>query len=139
MDLGTREIVGYAISRSPNTDLTLSALNQALQLKAPSTSELLVHSDQGCHFSSNAYRQRLQALAITQSMSRKGNCWDNAPMERFFRSLKSEYLDAQQLSNHQDIINHVERYIRFYNHIRRHSTIDYATPHARYMQLKNVA
>lgn len=139
MDLATKEIVGYSISRSPDTQLTLAALNDAIAKKSPKTSELLLHSDQGCHFSSRAYRNRLSALKATQSMSRRGNCWDNSVMERFFRSLKSERLSGLSFINHDSVIAEVESYIRFYNYKRRHSGLEYRTPHEIYDQMQKVA
>lgn len=138
LDLATKEVVGYALSQSPDTQLTLSALNDAIKKKSPNTNGLIVHSDQGCHFSSHAYRERLKALHITQSMSRRGNCWDNAVMERFFRSLKSERLNYLKFINHQSVVTETESYIRFYNYKRRHSAIEYLTPYEMY-QIKQKA
>jgi len=78
------------MSANPDTHLVLEALNQAVILRqvTPETS-LLFHSDQGCQYTSHAYQNRLSDLGMKASMSRKGNCWDNAVMERFFRSLKN--------------------------------------------------
>ncbi|MBU0003602.1 integrase core domain-containing protein, partial [Vibrio anguillarum] len=85
------------------------------------------------------YRHRLQVLNITQSMSKRGCCWDNAVMERFFRSLKSERLNELSFINHQSIVMEVESYIRFYNYKRSHSGIDYLTPNEKYQQMQKVA
>lgn len=139
LDLATKEVVGYALSQSPDTHLTLAALDDAIMKKSPKTGSLMVHSDQGCHFSSHAYRNRLKTLGITQSMSRRGNCWDNAVMERFFRSLKSERLNYLKFINHQSVVVETERYIRFYNYKRRHSSIGYLTPHEMYQKKQKVA
>lgn len=139
LDLATKEVVGYALSRSPDTKLTLAALDDAIKKKSLKTSELIIHSDQGCHFSSHAYRDRLKALNITQSMSRRGNCWDNAVMERFFRSLKSERLNELSFINHQSVVNETDNYIRFYNYKRRHSGIGYLTPHEMYQKKQKAA
>ena len=139
MDLGTKEVVGYALSRSPDTQLTLAALNMAIINKKPVVSQLLVHSDQGSHYSSHVYRNHLSVLGIRQSMSRRGNCWDNSVMERFFRSLKSEHLNELIFLNHSVVIMEVERYIRFYNYKRLHSSLNYQTPHERYTQMKKAA
>lgn len=139
IDLATKEVVGHALSRSPDTELTLAALNQAIIKKKPNTKQLMVHSDQGCHYSSYAYRNRLRALNITQSMSRRGNCWDNSVMERFFRTLKSEHLNSLSFINHQSVILQVESYLAFYNYKRRHSGLNYITPYEQYMQMKKVA
>ncbi|SUI62500.1 Integrase core domain [Shewanella morhuae] len=90
LDLGTKEIVGYALSSQPNAALATAALNNALQRQRPNTQALMFHSDQGCQYSAKVFREKLRNLGIEQSMSRRGNCWDNAVMERFFRSLKTE-------------------------------------------------
>ncbi|WP_083730724.1 IS3 family transposase, partial [Vibrio palustris] len=139
MDLATKEVVGYALSRSPDTKLTLAALNQAIINKKPMTGELMVHSDQGCHFSSHAFRNRLSALNIKQSMSRRGNCWDNSVMERFFRTLKSEHLNVLNFINHQSVISAVQSYLNFYNYKRKHSGLNYMTPHEHYAKMKKAA
>ncbi len=78
-------------------------------------------------------------INITQSMSRRGNCWDNAVMERFFRSLKTERLNYLSFINHQSVISTVESYIRFYNYKRIHSAIDYKTPHQKTKEMKKTA
>jgi len=93
MDLSSKEVVGYALSQSPNAQLAVEALNNAIKRKQPNTQGLLFHSDQGIQYSASLFRNRLSSLHITQSMSRRGNCWDNAVMERFFRSLKTERLN----------------------------------------------
>lgn len=89
LDLYVRKPVGWAISNSPNTALTSQALTMAFEARGR-PQNMLFHSDQGCHYTSMAYRQLLWRYRIKQSMSRRGNCWDNSPMERFFRSLKTE-------------------------------------------------
>ena len=99
----------------------------------------MYHSDQGVQYSAKEFRSRLQELNITQSMSRQGNCWDNAVMERFFRSLKTERLNQLSFINHQSVVSEVENYIRFYNYKRRHSAIDYMTPHQKSYELKKAA
>lgn len=72
-------------------------------------------------------------------MSRQGNCWDNAVMERFFTRLKTERLNAITFINHQAVVKEVENHIQFYNYKRRHSSLRYMTPHQKYNKLKNVA
>ena len=90
-DLYARKVVGGALSRTADTELTLAALNQALLLRCiDSQSNLLFHSDPGGQYTRAAYPQRLNAMGITPSMSRRGNGWDNVVMERFFRSFKTE-------------------------------------------------
>jgi len=89
MDLFARNPVRWVLSRSPDSGLTKQALNMAFELRGK-PSGVMFHSDQGSHYTSISFRQNLWRLQIKQSMSRRGSCWDNAPMERFFISLKSE-------------------------------------------------
>ncbi|WP_235588960.1 IS3 family transposase [Halomonas chromatireducens] len=91
IDLYARKPVGWALSLSPNTELVKKALTMAYESRGE-PSGLLFHSDQGCQYTSLAFRQILWRYQMTQSLSRRGNCWDNAPTERFFRSLKSEWM-----------------------------------------------
>lgn len=139
LDLSTKEIVGYALSTSPNADLAMAALNNAIKRQQPALNKLMFHSDQGCQYSAASFRDRLSQLKITQSMSRRGNCWDNAVMERFFRSLKTERLNSLSFINHHSVVSEVDNYIQFYNYKRRHSALDYMTPHQKYNKLKNAA
>jgi len=90
MDLFSRKVVGWAIKDSLATDLVSQALRQAIELRRPPQG-LLHHSDRGCQYTSDAYQQTLRTLGINCSMSRRGNCYDNAAMERFFWSLKHEW------------------------------------------------
>jgi putative transposase len=87
MDLYVRKIVGWACSTSPNTDLTCDALRMAFESRGR-PKNLMFHSDQGRHYSILQYRQMLWKYQITQSMSRRGNCWDNAVIERFLDVIK---------------------------------------------------
>ncbi|ORU95147.1 MAG: integrase, partial [Cycloclasticus sp. symbiont of Poecilosclerida sp. M] len=112
LDLGTREIVGYALSQTPDAALAKQALMNAIALKQPNTEALLFHSDQGVQYDASVFKQTLALHGITQSMSRRGNCWDNAVQERFFRTLKSEYLNGLSFINHQVVVVTVEHYIR---------------------------
>ena len=139
LDLATKEIVGYGLSTSPDAALTKAALNDAVQRQQPDTTKLIFHSDQGVQYSAKEFRQRLKTLKITQSMSRRGNCLDNAVMERFFRSLKTERLNRVSFINHEAVVCEVEKYISFYNYRRRHSSIGYMTPHQKYIEMKNAA
>ena len=81
-------MIGWALSNSPDTELTMQALMMAYESRGK-PHDVIFHSDQGTHYTSIKFRQRLWHYQITQSMSRRGNCWDIAPMERFFRSLKT--------------------------------------------------
>ncbi|MFT7220468.1 MAG: putative transposase [Candidatus Azotimanducaceae bacterium] len=91
LDLYARKPVGWAMSNSPNSELTASALAKAYESRGRPEG-LLFHSDQGSHYTSLKFRQCIWRYRMTQSMSRRGNCWDNSPMERFFRSLKTEWV-----------------------------------------------
>ncbi len=93
IDLHTRRVVCWAMSDKPDAKLAINALEMAYQQRG-CPSGVLFHSDQGSQYGSRAFRQRLWRYRMTQSMSRHGNCWDNAPMERLFRSLKSEWITA---------------------------------------------
>ena len=139
LDLSTKEIVGYAMSQSPNAQLAKDALMNAIKREKPNTNLLMFHSDQGVQYSAFEFRNLLAKFQMTASMSRRGNCWDNAVMERFFRSLKTERLNDISFINHQSVVNEVENYIQFYNYRRRHSGIDYMTPHQKLNELKKVA
>jgi transposase InsO family protein len=127
-DLCSRKIVGWATSRSIDTKLAIDALNQATALRRPEA-DLIVHSDRGSQFASVAYRRRLLACRYLQSMSRKGNCYDNAPMESFFKSYKTEEVSRQQYQTHEHATRGVIDYVeRFYNKTRIHSSLGYKSP-----------
>lgn len=138
LDLGTKEIVGWALSKHPNTKLVIAALDNAIKRKKPDLSKLLHHTDQGTQYTANSFAKYCDNLNIIRSMSRRGNCWDNAVMERFFRSLKTERLNNLRFTNHEAVIAEVESYIYFYNYKRLHSTIDYMTPNQKFNALQKV-
>jgi len=128
MDLFSRKVVGWAIRDSLATDLVSQALRQAIELRRPPQG-LLHHSDRGCQYASDAYQQTLRTLGISCSMSRRGNCYDNAAMERFFWSLKHEWTNHEVYENGAAAQSGVFRYIEtFYNHKRIHQTLGYKTP-----------
>ena len=130
MDLCARKIVGWAFSDSPDTDLTCAALRVAYESRGRPRG-VMFHSDQGCHYTSLKYRQLLWRYRIKQSMSRRGNCWDNAPMERFFRSLKSEWIPKEYYKSYDEARMDIEHYIiRHYNFERGHSYNQYLSPNA---------
>lgn len=139
LDLGSREIVGWALSQSPDAVLAKAALHNAIKKQQPETHKLQFHSDQGVQYSAHKFVDYLNGIQITQSMSRRGNCWDNAVMERFFRSLKTERLNYLSFINHASVVTVVESYIRYYNYKRLHSSLDYETPHQRSQKMKKVA
>ncbi len=127
-DLCSRRIVGWAMSRNIDTHLALAALNQAIALREPPTG-LILHSDRGSQFASHAFRKRLQECQFLQSMSRTGNCYDNAPMESFFKSFKVEEVHHETYQTHEQALRGANDYIeRFYNPKRLHSALDYLSP-----------
>lgn len=128
LDLFARRPVGWALSNSPDSALTMKALDMAYVARGQ-PKNLMVHSDQGCHFTSKAYRKRLTRYGIKHSMSRRGNCWDNAPMERFFRSLKSEWMPKQGWPDFLSVKHAVNNYIlKYYNSVRPHQHNGDLTP-----------
>lgn len=139
MDLATKEIVGYHLSDVADTGLVLSALRKAIRRQRPNTCGLLFHSDQGVQYGASLFQEALRGLQMVQSMSRRGNCLDNAVMERFFRSLKSECLNHIRLLDRDHCLQEVANYMSFYNYERRHSGIGYRTPHQKYIEMKNAA
>jgi len=121
LDLYGRKIVGFALSSSPDSELTKRALTNAFEARGRPT-DVMFHSDQGCHYTSLAFRQLIWKYQIKQSMSRRGNCWDNAPMERFFRSLKTENMPKNGYANDIIAADAIRDYIyKYYNSIRPHS------------------
>lgn len=94
IDLYARRIIGWACSDSPDSQLTIKALQVAYEARSK-PKKVMFHSDQGCHYTSKAFIQQLGRYKIRQRMSRRGNCWDNAPMERCFRSFKTEWMPKE--------------------------------------------
>jgi putative transposase len=129
MDLYSRQIVGWAMNKRMHKQLVLDALAMAYWQRKPSK-DLLHHSDRGSQYACHDYRKRLESYGMEASMSRKGNCWDNAPTERFFRSLKSERLTACRFVTRKEAKMEILDYITFYNSIRLHSTLGYLSPMA---------
>ena len=128
MDLYSRKIVGWAMSERLETLLVTEALQMALERRRPGAG-LLHHSDRGSQYASEAYRQALQRLEAVQSMSRKGNCWDNSVQESFFATLKTELqLDRARLPRAQTRTEVFEWIEVFYNRQRRHSSLGYQSP-----------
>jgi transposase InsO family protein len=134
LDLFSRFIVGWAVSAVNDRHLTLKALGMALKRRCPETG-LLHHSDQGCTYASEDYQRMLDAHGITCSMSRRGNCHDNAVMESFFSSAKSETADrfASCGEAKMELFDYIEV---FYNQRRRHSTLGQISP-AEFERRKN--
>ena len=136
MDLYSRKIVGWSTSPSLETSLVKEALQQALVDRRPAAG-LLHHSDRGSQYASSAYRALLHSGRLRPSMSAAGNCYDNAAMESFWSTLKTEWLHEQHFQTHQQARSAIFDYIEtFYNPKRLHSALDYHSP-ADYEHLTN--
>lgn len=128
LDLFSRAVVGWSLDATLSTTLPLTALDMAVRRRCPSAG-LLHHSDRGCQYTGNEYRSALAELGVEVSMSRKGNCWDNAVAESFFSTLKIELIHRRIWSSRLELRSAVFEYIEvFYNRKRLHSSLDYKTP-----------
>jgi transposase InsO family protein len=128
LDLFSRAVVGWALDATLATSLPLRALDAAVRRRRPAAG-LLHHSDRGCQYTSSDYREALAELGVTVSMSRKGNCWDNAVAESFFATLKTELVHRQRWSSRLELRAAVFEYIEaYYNRRRLHSSLGYKTP-----------
>ena len=128
MDLYSRRIVGWAMDDHLRTELPLAALNMAISTRRPDAN-LIHHSDRGVQYASTDYRTALKSAGMRASMSRRADCWDNAPMESFFHTLKTEQVPHQQYATREQAKSDIFAYIEgFYNRTRRHSSIGYKTP-----------
>ena len=128
LDLFSRRVVGYAMSERIDRALVLEALRNAL-VQRPGARDLVHHSDRGSQYASHDYREALDQAGITCSMSRRGDCWDNAVAESFFATLKLELLYELPQQTRSETRSAVADYIEtFYNVRRRHSSLDYQSP-----------
>ena len=128
LDLHSRAVVGWAMSEYLDASLALAALRMALERRQPAPG-LVHHSDRGVQYACEAYRGALAANGLVPSMSRKGNCWDNAPAESFFGTLKVELIGDRVFPSRADARTEVFEYVEaFYNRTRRHSSLGYASP-----------
>jgi putative transposase len=128
LDLFSRQVVGWAMDERMPQELTLAALDMALKRRQPLPG-LMHHSDRGSQYAAGAYQKRLTEHGIVCSMSRKGNCWDNAPMESFFHTLKTELVHHRDYLTRDQARRDIFEYIEvFYNRQRRHSTLGYLSP-----------
>ena len=128
LDLFTRKVVGWAMRDHLGQELAIAALTMAIQRQRPGRG-LIYHSDRGSQYAAGDYRTLLKASGIVSSMSRKGNCWDNAPMESWFHTLKTELVHhtayATREAAKRDLFAYIEGY---YNRQRLHSALGYLTP-----------
>jgi putative transposase len=128
LDLFNREIVGWSIKPRMTVDIVLDALTMAWFRRRPAPG-LIHHSDRGSQYASHVFQGKLAKYGMTCSMSRKGNCWDNAPTESFFNSLKNERVHGTRYATRADATADLFDYIEvFYNRSRRHSTLGYRSP-----------
>lgn len=118
LDLYNSEIIAYQLSKQPMYSLVDKMLLKAFRRLKPKTSDLIIHSDQGWQYQMTTYQKRLQKRGIIQSMSRKGNCLDNAVMENFFGLLKSELFYLQKFKSVEALASSIKEYIYYYNHHR---------------------
>ena len=130
MDLCSRRIVGWSMGNKNSAELVENALRMAVR-HSGNVKGIVLHSDQGSQYASSSYQQLLQNLGIVCSMSRKGNCWDNAPMESFFHSLKTEWVAFEDYRSRSEARSSIFSYIElFYNRKRRHSSLNNKSPMA---------
>lgn len=139
LDLGTRRVVGWASGTTLDVAVVQTALQRALALRQPGPG-LVHHSDRGSQYASRAYQVMLSAQGVTCSMSRVGNCWDNAVLESFFGTLKRELVDRDRWPTRASLVRALADYIEgWYNRERRHSSLEYLSPIAYEQRLREAA
>lgn len=139
IDLYSRRVVGWAIDRRMKKALVIRALMMAVNLRKPPPG-LICHSDRGSQYASHDYQKLLTQHQMICSMSRKGDCWDNAPVERLFSSLKREWTGNRLYRTRQEAIADVREYVAvYYNSKRLHSALGYTTPMNYEKRLNNVS
>ena len=128
LDLFARRPIGWSLSFKPDSQLTKNALSMAYESRGKPAS-VMFHSDQGCQYTSLSFRQLIWRYQIIQSMSRRGNCWDNSPVERFIRSLKSEWIPETGYASLEEAKNHITEYlVGYYSQFRPHEHNDGLPP-----------
>jgi transposase InsO family protein len=139
LDLGSRRVVGWAMRHTLERRLACDALSMALEQRAPEPG-VLHHSDRGCQYASADFRALLESEGMTASMSRKGDCWDNAVVESFFATLKSELVeDAEWMTREEARLALFEWIEGWYNGERRHSALGYLSPRQYEQAMQQVA
>ena len=129
LDLADRKVVGWALSETMEAEATTVAAFQMALGNRPLSGDLLFHSDRGVQYACSAFREQLEGMPVQQSMSRKGNCWDNAVAESFFKTMKTEMVYHHKFTTRQQARLAVFEYIEgFYNRKRRHSALGYLSP-----------
>ena len=128
MDLFSRLVVGWSLSSSLSKEIVLVAFHRAISRRNPSAG-LIIHSDRGVQYACKDFKKVLKKHGFIQSMSRKGDCWDNAVAESFFGIFKSELIYRKRFKGHKDALRSIFEYIEvFYNSQRKHSTLGYLSP-----------
>ena len=129
IDLYSRQVIGWSMSSNMKAKLVNDALTMAIWKRKPKRGGLIWHTDRGSQYASESHRSILKDHDIIQSMSRKGDCWDNAVSESFFKTLKTELTNHYQFNNQQEAKNVIFEYIEvFYNRMRTHSANNYLSP-----------
>ena len=129
LDLFTRKVVGFSCDDNMRTELVLNALSMALGRQEVNEGELVAHTDRGSQYAADEFRQKLAVAGIIASMSRKGNCYDNAHVESFFHSLKTELVYRRNFKTRQEAKQAIFEWIEvWYNRQRRHSSLEYMSP-----------
>jgi transposase InsO family protein len=127
MDRYSRRVLGWSFGKRKDVRLTLRALDRAVRNRRPRQG-LIFHTDRGIEYAAGVFKQRLADLGITQSMNRPGKVTDNAYIESFFHSMKSEAIHGERFSEDREIEAVLRRYVPFYNHARLHSSLNYVAP-----------
>ena len=129
LDLFNRQVVGFSMQKHMRTSLVTDALRMAWFRRKPNKAKSLIfHSDHGSQYCSEAYQAELKRFNIQSSMSRKGDCWDNAPTESLWGSLKVGRLHDRRFATRREAMDEVIDWLTFYNHSRLHSTLNYMSP-----------
>ena len=127
LDIYNSEVISYTLSSHPTINLTNTMLEKALY-KNKDIKNLTIHSDQGFHYQHNSWTNRLEKMNIVQSMSRKGNCLDNSPMENFFGVLKQEMYYGVEFESYDKLVQEIEEYIKWYNEDRIKTKLNGMSP-----------
>ena len=128
LDMYNSEIISYEISKQPTLEPILKALDRAIEITNINKDKRIFHSDQGWAYQIKQYTSKLEAEGITQSMSRKGNCLDNSPMENFFGILKQEIYYGKKFYSYEELKETIEEYIEYYNKDRIKEKLGYLSP-----------
>lgn len=134
LDAFTMQVLSYCLSDSLEVDFVLETVNQLIRNHGTTiTPNTIIHSDQGCHYTSNKFRELVESTGLGQSMSRRGNCWDNAPQESFFGHMKDELqVSSQKWSTYKDVQNAIDDWIDYYNNDRYQMGLQKMSPNEYY-------